>query len=105
MKTPSDRDIAFVFTSEPSTLPALRWTVRLEFPAGADASSSLDVFATGDDNAPIESASLELAGQMIAIESGKGSIKYADFVKGKHSTPVWLYRKNQPPVPGGLTFM
>jgi hypothetical protein len=105
MKTPSDRDIAFVFMSEPSTLPALRWLVRLEFPAGSDSTSDLPIYATGENDAPIDAARLELAGQMIDIVSGKGSMKYTDFIKGKHSTPVWLYRKNQPPVPGGLTFM
>ena len=36
--------------------------------------------------------------------NGTRVLTYADFVKGKHSVPLWLYRDGMQPVPGGLTF-
>ena len=56
------------------------------------------------NDAPVESGTLELAGVKIPVKEGRAEILYADFVKGKHSVPLWLYRDGMQPVPGGLTF-
>ena len=54
--------------------------------------------------APVREGTLEFAGRNIPVRNGAATIRYADFVKGKHSVPLWLHRKGMPPVPGGLTF-
>ena len=104
MKAPRDKKIAFTFMSEPSGRQELKWTARLEFPPGAEADDDLPITVVGGDDEPIGSAVLELAGMSIAVKDGRASVKYADFIKGKHSTSLWLHREGMPPVAGGLTF-
>ena len=104
MRTPPDKKIAFVFMSEPTVQSAMRWTARLEFPPGATGDTALPITVVDGDEVPVASARLELAGRQIQIRDGRASMTYAEFVAGKHSTPLWLYRNGMPPVPGGLTF-
>ena len=104
MKAPDDKTIAFTFMSHPEKLPEHRWTARLTFPPGSGPDAALPIEVVDGNEEPIESAVLELAGNRIPVKGGKASLKYADFVKGKHSVPLWLYRKGLQPVPGGLTF-
>ena len=104
MKTPDDKTIAFTFMSHPEKLPELRWTAKLTFPPGSGPDTILPITVVDGNEEPVESAVFELAGKRIPVKDGKASLKYADFVKGKHSVPLWLYRKGVEPVPGGLTF-
>lgn len=80
------------------------WSASLEFPAGSDETTMLLITALDGEQKPIKSAIFEFAGQHIKVKDGKGSISYADFIKGKSSVPLWMHRKGFPPVPGGLTF-
>lgn len=104
MKTPDDKTIAFTFMSHPEKQPELRWTAKLTFPPGSGPDTVLPITVVDGNEDPIESAILELAGNRIPVKGGNASLKYADFVKGKHSVPLWLYRSGFQPVPGGLTF-
>ena len=104
MKTPDDKTIAFTFMSHPEKLPEQRWTAKITFPPGSGPDTILPITVVDGNEEPIESATLELAGQKIPVANGCASLSYALFVKGKHSVPLWLYRKGMQPVPGGLTF-
>ena len=104
MKTPDDKTIAFTFMSHPEKLPELRWTAKVAFPPGSDPDTVLPVTVVDGNDEPVESATLELAGRKIPVKDGRAELLYSDFVKGKHSVPLWLYRDGVQPVPGGLTF-
>lgn len=94
----------FRFASHPAKDPRMWWSANLEFPAGSDETTMLLITALDGEQKPIKSAIFEFAGQHIKVKDGKGSISYADFIKGKSSVPLWMHRKGLPPVPGGLTF-
>lgn len=104
MKTPDDKTIAFTFMSHPEKLPELRWTAKVTFPPGSGADTVLPITVVDGNEEPVEAGTLELAGRKIPVKDGRAGLKYADFVKGKHSVPLWLYRDGVQPVPGGLTF-
>ena len=104
MKTPDDKTIAFTFMSHPEGLPEQRWKAKLTFPPGSGKDSILPITVVDGNEDPIGFGTLELAGMKIPVTDGCASIKYSDFVKGKHSVPLWLYRDGVQPVPGGLTF-
>ena len=104
MKTPDDKTIVFTFMSHPEKQPELRWTAKLTFPPGSGPDTVLPITVVDGNEEPVESAVLELAGNRMPVKNGRASLKYADFVKGKHSVPLWLYRNGVQPVPGGLTF-
>jgi len=104
MKTPADRKIVFKFASHPAKDPKMWWRADLEFPAGADEQTILPITVLDGEQQPIKSAVFEFAGQRLKVKDGKTSISYADFIKGKSSVPLWMYRKGMYPVPGGLTF-
>jgi len=104
MKTPEDKRIAFTFMSHPMKDPALRWTAVIVFPPGSTAETVLPITLTDGNGAPIAAATFEFAGQRLAVTDGQASITYADFIRGKSSVPLWLYRQGEQPVPGGLTF-
>lgn len=104
MKAPADRAIAFTFKSHPMRDPAACWTARLVFPAGAVAATRLAIQFVDGNGAPVPTGVFEFAGQRLAVRDGAATISYADFVKGKHESSLWLHRPGQPPVPGGLTF-
>jgi len=80
------------------------WSAKLEFPPGADENTVLPITVLDGEQKPIASAVFEFAGQKLKVKDGKASIRYADFIKGKSSVPLWMYRKGMYPVPGGLTF-
>ena len=104
MKTPAEKTITFTFGSHPMKEATQRWRAKLTFPAGATAETVLPISLTDGTDTPISRATFEFAGCRIPIVEGKGSIVYADFIKGKHETALWVYRGGLPPVPGGLTF-
>lgn len=104
MKTPADKTIVFRFASHPAKDARMWWSASLVFPAGSDETTMLLITALDGEQNPIKSAVFEFAGQHIKVKDGKGSISYADFIKGKSSVPLWMHRKGLPPVPGGLTF-
>lgn len=104
MKTPADKKIAFTFVSHPTKVPEWRWKAVLEFAPGSDENSILPITMTTEKGDPIPEGIFEFAGQRLVVKDGKASISYKDFIKGKSSVPLWLYRKGFPPVPAGLTF-
>ena len=104
MKAPEEKRIAFTFMAEPSLHSELRWTARMEFPPGASADTMLPISVTDGDGNQVESATFEFAGKNLKVRNGHAEISYADFIKGKHSVPLWLHRSGVPPVAGGLTF-
>jgi len=104
MKTPPDKTISFTIISHRTQRPELRWMAYITFPAGSDETTVLPIEVTGDRDIPVASGTLEFAGQMLAVKDGMASLRYADFVKGVHSVPIWLHRDGMDPVPGGLTF-
>ena len=104
MKTPDDKTIAFTFMSHPEKSPELRWKAKLTFPPGSGPDTTLPIEVVDGNEEPVGAGVLELAGAKIPVKDGKAGLRYADFVKGKHSVPLWLYRDGMHPVPGGLTF-
>jgi len=104
MKTPADKTITMTFHSHPVRLMHQRWTARLTFPPGATADTMLALSVTDGEEHPIAAGTLELAGLRLAVKNGAASIKFADFVAGKHEKGVWLHRRGMNPLPGGLTF-
>jgi len=104
MRTPADKTITFTFGSHPMKDPKQRWSARVTFPAGADEATALPIALVDGDENPVADGMFEFAGQNVVIKDGQGSISYADFIRGKHETSLWLHRRGMPPVPGGLTF-
>jgi len=104
VKTPEDRQIVFQFGSHPTKDLAWRWAARLVFPPGATAETSLEIGLTDGLGRPIREGEFEFAGQRLKVADGRARITYADFVRGKHSVPLWMHRPGIEPIPGGLTF-
>ena len=105
MKTPEGKTIAFTFMSQPTVDPVCCWVAQLTFPGGSDSKSILPIEVTQGDGKPVPEAVFEFAGKRLAVRDGHARIAYADFVKGKHESALWLHRKDVPePMPGGLTF-
>lgn len=104
MKTPPDKTIAFTFISHRTEKSEQRWIAHMTFPPGADGSTMLPIEIMDGNDEPVGSGTFEFAGCSLEVRDGMASISYADFVKGKHSVPIWLHRRGMPPVPGGLTF-
>ena len=104
MKTPPDKTVAFTFISHRTEKSEQRWIAHMTFPPGADGSTMLPIEIIDGNDEPVGSGTFEFAGCSLEVRDGMASISYADFVKGKHSVPIWLHRRGMPPVPGGLTF-
>lgn len=104
MKTPEGKTVTFTFVSHPVKDVKARWAVNLTFPPGADAGALLPLAAEDGEGAPVESAVFEFAGAETAVKDGKGFLRYADFVRGRHEKAIWLKRPGMDPVPGSLTF-
>ena len=105
MNTPEGKTIAFTFMSQPTADPIGCWVAKVTFPGGADSTSILPIEVTQGDGKPVPKAVFEFAGKRIPVLDGHARISYADFVKGKHETGLWLHRDDVPrPMPGGLTF-
>ena len=90
--------------SHPTKSLKMRWCGYVTFPDGAVAGDELPIEVKDGEKNPVKAGTLELFGASIAIVDGKGSLKYEDFIKGKHETGIWLYRRGFLPIPGGLTF-
>ena len=105
MKTPPDKTIAFTIVSQRAEKAELRWMAHMTFPPGSDGETMLPIEVLGGNDKPVEDGTLEFAGQRLKVKNGAASMRYADFVAGVHSIPIWLHRSGMPPVPGGLTFL
>ena len=105
MNTPEGKTVTFTFMSQPTSDPKCCWVARLTFPGGSDERSILPLEIVQGDGSPVMEAVFEFAGRRLAVRDGKARISFADFVKGKHDSALWLHRKDVPnPMPGGLTF-
>ena len=105
MKVPDGKTITFTFMSQPSSEPKACWVAKLVFPGGADEKSELPIEIVQGDGQPVPEAVFEFAGCRLAVVDGKARISFADFIRGKHKTALWLHRKDvSSPMPGGLTF-
>lgn len=104
MKTPEDKTVTLSFVSHPMKDPKMRWTVRLTFPAGAGPETELPIEAEDGEGVPIAAAEFEFAGGRIPVRDGRAALRYADFIKGRHATALWMHRAGMAPIPGGLTF-
>lgn len=104
MKVPADKTITFTFASWQHKDKKSCWAANLVFPAGAGPDDPLPVAVESGECEPVAEGTLVLAGREIAISAGAGSIRYADFVAGKHSAPIILRRPGMESVRGFLTF-
>ena len=104
MNTPPDKTIAFTFVSLMTAEPEQRWIAHMTFPPGSDGDTVLQIEIIDGVDAPVREGTFEFAGLSLRVCDGLATIRYEDFVKGKHEVPVWLHRRGMPPVPGGLTF-
>ena len=103
MKTPPDKTVTFIYSSHPAKDVSWRWEARLTFPAGADETTALPLEIANGEGEPV-TGTFELSGRQIPVKDGRGALRYADFVAGKHATSVWLHRRGVEPIPGSLTF-
>ena len=104
MKIPEGKTVRFTLHSQPQHDRAARWKTTVVFHGGSDGNSFAEVLAVDGNDADIACGELEFAGQRIAIENGKGKLRCADFIAGKHECAIWMYRRGFAPVPGMLTF-
>ena len=104
MKTPADNTITLPFYSHPTKGLKMRWKALVVFAAGSTDETPAEITINDGEGAPIPSGQFEFAGQKTPIKAGKGKLLCGDFVKGKHESAIWLYRKGKAPVPGALTF-
>ena len=104
MRTPPDKTITLTFASHQVKDTRMRWAVNLTFAPGIGEGDSLEISAEDGEGEPVESAVFEFAGRRVPIAGGRGSIPYADFVRGKHEKGIWLSRPGRESVPGALTF-
>ena len=104
MTTPKDKTITFTFYSHPMKDLKMRWKALLVFAAGSTDDSFANLTVNDGEGAPVKSGIFEFAGVSTKVRNGKGRLLCGDFVKGKHESAIWLYRKGCPPVPGALTF-
>lgn len=104
MKTPADKSIAFTFASHPTKNPVERWKAVLSFPPDAGPESVLTISLIDGNGNPVEEGVFEFAGRKLRVSAGSTELTYADFIRGKHETALWVYRPGMPPIPGGLTF-
>ena len=105
MRTPADKTIAFTLVSHRTARAAMRWMARITFPPGSGGGDILPVEVVDGEDCPVADGVLEFAGQHLRVRGGEAGLRYADFVAGAHSVPIWLHRDGMPPIPGGLTFL
>jgi len=82
----------------------MRWKALLVFAPGSTDDSVAELTIADGEGTPIPAAELVFAGTRISVREGTGALRCGDFVKGKHESAIWLYRKGVAPVPGALTF-
>ena len=96
--------ISFTFMSHPTPEKHIRWKAVVTLPVELRPETELPIAVTDGNEAPIAEATFEFAGKRLAVKDGRAAITYGDFLKGKSSTALWLYRPGRWPIPGGLTF-
>lgn len=104
MKSPENKTISFLFRAIPVLNVPDFWEVRVTLHPNSTAETAMTLSATGGDAMPVKKGTFEFMGARVKIVNGKGTLPFGDFVKGIHSTAVWMFRPGHPPVPGGLTF-
>lgn len=104
MKVPEGKTITLTVVSHQLKDTKMRWAANIVFPGGAEEGDDLPVTVENGDCEKVADGVFEFAGQAIKITNGEGSLAYADFIKGKHETAIWLKRPGMDPVPGSLTF-
>lgn len=104
MKTPIDKKIVFTIYSHPTRNPSLRWKATLTFEPGSTDGSFASLSVVDCDGSPISEGIFDFAGRHLKVENGRGRLRCADFVKGKHDGAIWFRRPGGVPVPGALTF-
>ena len=104
MRTPADKTIVFTLYSHPMKDAGQRWKAHLTFAPGSDDASQAVLEIADGTGAPVAEGVFEYAGTTIPVSAGRGLLRCADFVRGKHDGGIWLHRKGMPPVPGALTF-
>ena len=104
MKTPADKTITLTLYSHPMKDLKMRWKALVVFAAGSTDETPAEITMCDGEGTPIEKGTFEFAGRKLKIVAGETSIRYADFIQGKHEVELWVRRPGLPPVPGGLTF-
>ncbi len=104
MRTPEGKVVAFTFMSHPEKDAKLRWTAKIEFPAGATAGTVLNVTVVDGNEEAVSAAVFEVAGKRLKVVDGRASLTYEEFIRGKHEVALWLHREGMASIPGGLTF-
>lgn len=99
-----DVPIHFTFMSHPTPELSIRWKAVVTLPVELKPETELPIEVTDGEETPVAEATFEFAGRRLKVKDGKASIAYAEFLKGKSNTALWLYRKGHWPIPGGLTF-
>lgn len=96
--------IHFTFMSHPTPELSIRWQAVVTLPVELKPETALPIEVADGNGEPVAEATFEFAGRRLKVKDGKASITYAEFLKGKSNTALWLYRKGHWPIPGGLTF-
>lgn len=104
MRTPADKTITLTLYSHPMKDLKMRWKAFVAFAAGSTDETPAEITINDGEGTPVASGEFEFAGVRTPIRKGKGKLLCGDFVKGKHESAIWLYRKGMSPVPGALTF-
>ena len=104
MRTPPDKRIILTLYSHPTKDLKLRWKAQVTFEPGSDDRSAAALTIADGEGVPVPEGVFEFAGCRIQIVDGRGEMNCGDFVRGRHSSPIWLYRKGVLPIPGALTF-
>ena len=104
MTSPPDKTIAFTYMALPLVPHTHRWTAKVTFPPGSTAECDLPVEVKDAAGKPLASGTLEIAGRRLRVRDGQASIRFADFVAGKHESKLFLHRRGCAPAAGDLTF-
>ena len=104
MRTPQEKKIIFTLVSHLAKNRKTCWFASVVFSPGATAETCFPIIVKNGEDELVSEGVLEFAGQMLNITEGAASIRYCDFIKGKHETALWLHRDGMMPIPGGLTF-
>jgi hypothetical protein len=104
MKTPVGKRIILTLHSLPHKDLRQRWKTTVEFAPESTGESIAQLAVVDGEGTPVDEGEFEFAGTRTKIAGGKGGLKCADFIAGKHEPAVWLYRPGMSPVPGMLTF-
>lgn len=104
MRTPKGKKVIFTFVSPVAKDRKACWMASLIFKSDAGEDAVFDILVKDGEDTPVPEAVFEFAGCALKVKSGKASISYKDFIKGKHESAIWLHRPGFPATPGLLTF-